>query len=166
MIYDAVERTLQKLEEDFLEELERLATEKKVDVQLRIKFYPRRPAEEWGPDAGEGELPGIGVWAPATSTNAKSQNRRRSTVTVVVDYFATAAEATKLGVQCELAAEAIVAVLDGLPLGTDRGGVSEAGGVQDSILVELTGTSRTTVGNFFQEQARVSLPVIDEDQFT
>lgn len=164
MIYDAVERAISKLEEGFLEELERLATEKKVDVQLRYTMYSRRPAEEWGPSAGEQKLPGLGVWGPQATTNTKSQGIRRSEVTVVIDYFATGPDASKLAAQCELAGEAIVSVLDGLPIGTNRGGVVEAGGAQGSILVDITGTSRTTIGNFFQEAVRVSLPVIDEDQ--
>jgi hypothetical protein len=136
VFYDVVEAVAARAGADFTPGMVHLATQKSVSIVTTATIYKRQDANIFAAlDASVATLPGIGVYALSALTNARRQDLRDSSVAMVYDYFARGLDPAALLVQAELAAEALLRVIDRI-YGSAPGifGVGEATlGVQVTI---------------------------------
>jgi len=98
---------------DFTPGMTHLASQKTVSMDTSIHVYKRQDANIFvALDESVAPLPGLGVYALSALTNARRQDLRDSSVAMVYDYFARGADPAALLVQAELAAEALLRVID------------------------------------------------------
>lgn len=165
-MYDAVERAVAVLTANFDADMAAIVTDRAVAVTAQVAtVYKRR---EWSVFAELSTFsqaaPGIGVYATEATTNAKRQNERDWTVSVVAEYYARGPDPAKLAVQAELAVEAILRSVDRMNEGLLGSRILDAGGPANSVSVECSRTAHLESGDrYYEELAKVTFPVVDQE---
>lgn len=158
MILDAVNIACAQVTAQFEAKMAALIAAKGVvGADPAVTVYPRRAAEIFAP-LEDATLPGIGIYCVKVRTQAKVQGARDSTPSLVFDYFARGPDAEALALQCELAAEALLQVIDGLAIpGGD--GLWEAGALEGSVDVAIQGSSHIEGQDVYEDRVLVTCPV-------
>ena len=131
MIYDALERLVTVVRDNFETDLEGLRDEKELTITTSAVVYPGLSADEFA----DKTLPGIGIYALGGLTQAKFQQLRDTVVTHVLDYFDEGDDVEALDHQVTLAAEALLKSIDRMSEGgTVIGAGEEAGNI--SVVIQ------------------------------
>lgn len=159
MIYEPVEICAAVMAAQFEAKMTALIAAKGVagGVDPSVTVYKRRSAEIYAPLEAT-TLPGLGIYCTSVRTQMKRQGSRDSTPTIVFDYFARGTDAEVLARQCELAAEAIIAVLDLIPV-SGNDGLWEAGAIEGSVTVAIQGSSHIEGQDNYEDRVIVTCPV-------
>ncbi|HWP38945.1 MAG TPA: hypothetical protein VNL18_15470 [Gemmatimonadales bacterium] len=159
MIYDAVEQAYTVAAANFTADLNALAAAKGVTAPPAATLIKRQRAETY--IALGAALPALGIYLLRVATQAKSQGKRDSVVSLVFDYYLEGTDPTLLAKQAELAAEAVLRTVDRL---ADAGsGIYGAGEGSGSVTIELSDGYDPADENKFFHRAQVTVPVWDED---
>lgn len=166
MIFDAVERAYAIAfgGGKFSADLAALIAAKAPGLDSTVNIYKRQRAETF--IALGGSLPGLGIWATASLTQARVGTGWRDVVTeVVYDYYCVYAgdsdAPVKAAKQAELAAEALLKCVDALPGSGDS--VYGAGELRSSVRIETSdGYLQDSAGWF--RRAKVIFPLTDRDE--
>lgn len=168
MIYDAIEAVYTTVNANFNTDLAALVSAKGLSgLTTSATLFKRQRAEtfvELGA-AANGQLPAIGIYGTAVTTEAKWQGKRDPECTVVLDYYARGTDPVKLAQQTELAAEALLLSIDKV-YPTAAGGAGEGFG---SINIELTDAYMETdkpdsqTAKNYGHRAIVTFIVVDRD---
>lgn len=158
MIHDAVEICAAAMAGQFEGKMTALvAANGVVGADVAVTVYKRRAAEIFTPLEST-TLPGLGIYCTTARTQAKRQGARETTPVIVFDYFARGTDPEILAAQCELAAEAIVGVLDGVMTpGGDQ--LWEAGAEDRSITIAIQGSSHIEGQDTYEDRVLVTCPV-------
>jgi hypothetical protein len=160
VIRDALERVADIVAANFAVDLAALATAKGVTIDTTATIYKRRSKETFGTKRNP-TLPGIGIFWLSGATNARRQDERDTTLTMVLDYYALDTDPDRLAEQVELAVEALLRSVD--RLGEGAAGVLGAGEPENSIQLQHTPTSVLEGAETYEERAQVLFPIIDQD---
>jgi hypothetical protein len=158
--YDVVEEVATLLTANFDTDMAALTSAKGVTALAAVTIHKRLPAVIFAGD--EVGVPGLGIYAPRTVTNAKSQGKRECRVTCVVELFIRGATAATVRAQAELGLEAILKTVDRV---ADAGsGVFGAGEEEAGVFCEIDGAADAKGGQEqYEEVARVRFIVWDQD---
>lgn len=162
MLYDAVEQVYTVVLANFTTDLGALATAKGVSVTATVGVIKRQTAETMV--ALGADLPAIGVYTVAGSTQAKDQGKRDTLTTMVLDYYAEGTDPANLAKQAELAAEALLRSIDRLWPALEGGGGNAVG----SVGIVMTPGYQEVRQNeaeqtVYNHRATVTFPVMDRD---
>lgn len=161
MFLEAADRTVAVLTANFAADHAALATAKGVaGVDSTVTIHDRLPMAVVASIEGN-TFPAIGVYTAGGSAHSRRQDERMGTVVVVVEYYARSETLPlTLGKQVELAVEAILRTVDRM---AGAGGVVLAGDPDNSVVVEVFGTSRVRGANYFEDGCRVRIPCVVQD---
>lgn len=133
-----------------------------LGVTTAVTVYPRQPAVVFG--GQERALPGLGCYARAARTQAKSQQERSSSMEAHYEYLCRGPVAETVRAQAELAAEVILLLVDRFP--TIAGGVEGGGQEPSSVLVDIDGSGPAEGLEFYENWVHVVSPIWDTDVVT
>lgn len=162
MIYDAVEHAITTAKANFSADLSALASAKNESgVISDVTVHGRLDATEFHSEVDR-LAPGLGIYGNGASTQAKHPDIRESVVTLFFDYYAIGADATDLGKQVELAAEAILQTVDAMTGGS--AGIINAGGADGSVSVTVLPITRIKGGKkTYEGRCVVQVPAQERD---
>lgn len=162
MIYDAVEAAYAVIAAQFNYEFGVLAAAKGIPCDTTADIIKRQPADVF--IYLKAPLPAVGVYGLRAFTQAKNQQRRYNSTTIVADYFARGTDYVLLAKQTELAAEVLLLCIDAMT--PSSGGVYGVGEEPGAVTVELSEGVKDAPAEderVYERRAQVTFVVHDED---
>jgi hypothetical protein len=161
MIYDQVEVIAQVVDANYAADMAALVAAKSLTGITTTATVIKRQSAETFRRLGA-PLPAIGVVHLRAATQAKDQQKRDTLGTVVLDYVALGADASKVAKQAELAAEALMRSVDRLAMA--GGGLYGAAELAGAALITMTEGFTEAEDAQYWRRAQVQFTCHDRDE--